>query len=538
MILLSGFLDTLFRALIFVGQALCVGGAVFYYAVLRPLSIRGPANDASSRRVALLISIGAFTVAVSQFIIVLVAASALANESGQWPIQALLTTSFARSGMIRIALALCLGFVAVRLVRRPISPIVWGSVTLIAILTLISGAWLTHGASRLNNAAMLMSVTVIHQFAAAVWIGGVINLANQWYRLGSFPERRDLWPRMVSRFSPIALASVGILVTAGIYLSWEYIHTFRGLLGTAYGVMLLSKIALLAVLLFLGRVNFLTIRHAKLTGDRLQIFRRMPTLVEIEAGVGTIILLMSSALTAQPPAVDIISQQATPREVIRTFEPKIPQLIPPPHAKMVAQSVSSLDIYRLPTRMDRIQSDFNHNISGIFVILIGLGAFLNRITRARWTKYWPLLFLPFAVFLLIFGEPDGWPFGNQGFFTSLIAPDVLTHRLATLLVVVLGVFLWRIQVGTLGESRWRYLFPGLCVIGGALLLIHSHSIFPTKWAFLIEVSHNAIGVLAVMAGAAGWVEMRMQGRESRIAGILWPIFFTLIGLILLFYREI
>jgi hypothetical protein len=34
------------------------------------------------------------------------------------------------------------------------------------------------------------------------------------------------------------------------------------------------------------------------------------------------------------------------------------------------------------------------------------------------------------------------------------------------------------------------------------------------------------------------VEMRMQGRENRIAGILWPIFFILVGVVLLFYREI
>jgi len=71
-----------------------------------------------------------------------------------------------------------------------------------------------------------------------------------------------------------------------------------------------------------------------------------------------------------------------------------------------------------------------------------------------------------------------------------------------------------------------------------LLLTHSHTVFALKWAFLIEVSHNAIGVLAVMMGAWGWLEQRLDGRERRIAGLAWPVCFTLVGVVLLFYREL
>jgi putative copper resistance protein D len=81
------------------------------------------------------------------------------------------------------------------------------------------------------------------------------------------------------------------------------------------------------------------------------------------------------------------------------------------------------------------------------------------------------------------------------------------------------------------------VFPLLCGIGGALLLTHTHSIFAIKRTFLIEASHNAIGIFAVLLGASGWLELRLPGREGRVAGLIWPIFLTLVGVVLLFYQE-
>jgi putative copper resistance protein D len=187
--------------------------------------------------------------------------------------------------------------------------------------------------------------------------------------------------------------------------------------------------------------------------------------------------------------------------------------------------------------LEKIQSNFNHNISGLFVIVLGLGAFLDRATGARWARHWPLLFLPFALFLILFVEPNGWPLGNEGFWATLAAPEVLQHRLATLLVAALGLFQWQVRAGALAATRWRYAFPLLCCCGGALLLTHSHSVFAVKWVFLIEVSHNVIGILAVLIGAGGWLELRLPEREGRLAGLLWPLCFILVGVVLLFYRE-
>lgn len=533
MILLSGFLDVLFRALVFIGLALSVGGVAFRYFVLRPLE-----KPDSLRRAASLISIGAFAVAISQLLALAQVLWTLADAAGRWPVADFLATDYARAGLVRAALAFSLVGLALGLRSRPESAGRWGVTALLAMGVMASGAWLVHGASRTENAAALMAVTVLHQLGAIVWIGGIMHLTAQWRLLRRSPDSLSSWPPLASRFSPLALGSVALLLAAGVYLAWEYIHRFQGLIGSAYGAMLLTKIALMGALLFLGGMNNLALRRWKATGDSSLSFQRLPPFAEAESGLGAVVLMVAAALTGQPPAVDIPGQWATSAEVLHAFAPKMPRLIAPPHARMLAGAASSLDPFGLPTALQKIQSDFNHNISGILVILVGLAALINRATRTRRARRWPLLFLLLAGFLIVIGEPNGWPLGPEPFWSTLLAPEVLQHRLATLIVAALGQVVWRAETGAPTWTRWHYLLPLLSAVGGTLLLTHSHSIYATKWAFLIETSHNAIGALAVIAGAAGWLELRTSGRESRIAGLIWPTCFVLIGVVLLFYREI
>jgi putative copper resistance protein D len=148
-----------------------------------------------------------------------------------------------------------------------------------------------------------------------------------------------------------------------------------------------------------------------------------------------------------------------------------------------------------------------------------------------------LLFLPFAVLLQVIVEPTGWPLGNEGFFETLRNPSVVQHRLASLLPLFIGIMEWRVQTGALANTVWRYTFPGLCFVGAAVLLTHTHVATGLKSDFLIEVSHAGIALFAVLAGIGRWLELRLPPPAPRLTGVLWTSSLLVIGFLLLFYHE-
>jgi putative copper resistance protein D len=540
-ILLAGLLDVFFRALSFIGLALAVGGVAFEALILRPAAGRAspsPATtDSALRRAATLAFAGALLVTLCQAGALIVAPWALADDTGQWPLAAFLSTTFARAGIRHAATALLLALSAIAIKCRPHAAAPRLAALLLALLTLATGGPLTHGASRLTDRLLLMSVTVLHQLPCVVWVGGTLHLVAQWRLLRDGAGRDTFWPRLLARFSPLALACVAALLAAGLYLAWRYFDSPRGLLGTAYGAMLLTKIALMFAALALGGLNFLAIRDWRTSGHLTALSLRVPVLIEAEAAIGVSILMAAAALTGQPPAIDLVSQQAAPADVLRVFAPKRPQLTAPPLGDVVVGSNLVTDAYNLPQPLEKIQSNFNHNVSGACVLLAGLGA-LAFAAGFRPARHWPLAFIPLGLFVQLYAEPTIRPLGPEPFLATLAVPQVIMHRTASLVVIAAGLFEWRVRTGPLAHTRLRYAFPLLCLVGGALLLTHSHAAFATRWAFLVEVSHNALGTCAVLAGTARWLELRLpDGRDKRLAAMTWPLCLTGIGLVLLFYRE-
>jgi len=537
MILFAGFIEVMLRSLTIIGLSLAVGGLFFTLIILRPFSDSSPLSVSLLRRTLSLIVAGSILIAFSQGLVLIIAPWALADEMGQWPISQFLATNFAHAGLIHAGLALFLASIAARLMKRPFSRVGWIIATTVAMLLMVSGAWLVHGVSRLEHAAPLMVVTALHQFGAALWVGGLIHLVVLWRFKLHAPEYAAQWLSVISRFSPFAMLSVGVLLAAGFYLAFSYIGTWQGLFGTAYGAMVLTKFMLLGCALGLGVFNFFSIQRKIQHGVTTDVLTRVPVSIESEALLGVIILLAAVSLTSQPPSIDILADRATPSEVVHVFAPKKPQLVPPPYREMLSQAVSSFDPFAVSSKLDRIQSNFNHNVAGLIVLLTGMTALLFRTGRAPWAHHWPLLFLLLSIFLLFYAEPTGWPLGNEGFWSTLIVPGVLQHRLATLLVAILAMFEWRVQTGRLAGTQWRFAFPFLCIIGGALLLTHSHSAFALKQAFLIEVSHNVLGFLAVLMGVGRLLELRYLKPINEVFGFVWSICLILLGFVLFFYQE-
>ena len=535
---LAGFLDVLLRGFGTVGLAAAVGGLVYLRLVLRAPAGAGGLVAAARGRALTLIAAGALLAAGAELLLLLLIHPwALAEDSGRWPLREFLTTEFGLAGLGRVALALALAVVARWIRRGPDRALAWAVAFGLGILLMLNAAWLAHAVSRLHDRGPLMVGTVLHQVGAVVWVGGLLHLvgfALLWRRAGG-PAAEPLGVRVLARFSVVAIGGLTLVLAPGLYLSVSYVGGWGGLVGTGYGVMVLTKVALLGCALVLGGLNLLILRRGEVGAGA--IAARVPAFIEAEVGLGLTLLLAAASLTSLPPSVDVVADRATPAEVAARFRPAMPRLSSPPIAQLLAAAAPMEDTLAKRQPEEYAWSEYNHHAAGFFVFTMGLLALLDQTGRARWARHWPLGFLGLAAFLFVRNDPRAWPLGPAGFWESMVLPDVLQHRLLVLLVVALAVFEWMVRSGRLTRPGGRLVFPVLCASGGALLLTHSHAMFNLKTEFLTEVSHAPMGLLGVVMAWGRWLEVRLPAADRRIPGWIWAACMTAIGLILLVYRE-
>jgi putative copper resistance protein D len=359
-----------------------------------------------------------------------------------------------------------------------------------------------------------------------MWIGGLVHLIAAAASRGDRP-----WPvALLRRFSNLAVSAVVVLVAAGVALTWYYAPEANAIFGTAYGLMILTKVVILGGLLVLGALNARAIRRMDGGPEADQLTLRR--FVEVEVGLGLTVLFAAASLTSLPPAVDLTSDRATLAEVATRFTPRMPTLRSPSISEMPID-----DPLAPRTDADRAWSEFNHHVSGILVLIMGLLALLHATRRARWARHWPLVFLGLAAFMVVRNDPGSWPLGPEGFWEGWLVVTVAQHRVFVLLVIAFGIFEWMVRSGGLQSRRAALVFPLLCVVGGAMLLSHSHGTQNLKDEFLLEVTHAPLGLLALVIGWGRWLELRLPGGRGRVLGALWAVGLVFVGALLIIYRE-
>src|SRR5262249_11424126 len=214
-------------------------------------------------------------------------------------------------------------------------------------------------------------------------------------------------------------------------------------------------------------------------------------------------------LTSLPPAIDVVPDRATLAEVGTRFTPRWPSLSSPP---LEALPIDDREAPR--TDEDRAWSEYNHHVAGLVVLPMGLLA-VGHGCGIGWARHSPLVFLVLAALLFVVSDPGSWPIGPQGFWEGMADAEVLQHRLFVVLVVAFGVFEWMVRTRRLGAPRYALVFPMLAVVGGGLLLTHSHTLLNLKTEYLIEVTHAPLGMVALAIGWARWLEVGLPGAEPR-----------------------
>jgi putative copper resistance protein D len=445
-------------------------------------------------------------------------------------------TAFAFAAVGRAGIALTTALLAWRLSGRAGGRAAWTMLAAAAVVLVASSATISHAAARLDHRAALMALDAAHQLAVAAWVGGLIHVVAA---LGASPDvaapgawrSRALDRDQLRRVSSIAVVSVLVLVASGVALSAVYVGDVRALVETAYGVMVLTKVTLLAAILVFGYFNYRLLRRTAARGDDTRLAR----FVEVETGLAVTVLFAAASLTSLPPAVDVREDRATVREVAARFSAFPPRLASPDVGDLLRQTNPPEGGPPARLRIEREWSEFNHHWAGVFVLAMGLAAVVHR-AGLRAARHWPLLLVGLAAFLFVRNDPEVWPLGPVGFFASLAQPEVLQHRAFMGLVTAFGLFEWAVRTGRVAPRPWAYVFPAVCAVGGGLLLTHSHAVFNLKEAFLMEVTHAPIGVLGAFAGWARWLELRMPD-AGPWPGRVWATCLTAAGVLLLVYSE-
>ncbi len=306
------FLSVILRAGTLVFQSLLLGGVLFVLWVSR----EAPGDGAQRQRMEssswTLLRISILGLIVIQSLYLFVDSSVL-MASAEIGFGGVVGANFFISGSVVLGAALVALIISVS--RSKLSS--WAMVAP-AIVVMAASLMTNHAASRLDGRPLLVALTATHEIATGFWIGGLPYLVLALFR------NKDSSARfyVTERFSRLALISVILIVVSGLTMSVVYIGSWKAVLGTAYGVMVLAKAVMLSVLMVLGGINFLMLRNL----PRDQVMPRLRRLIEAEVGIGITVILTAASLTSQPPAVDQPNDVVSLHRIYQRLRPTLPRL--------------------------------------------------------------------------------------------------------------------------------------------------------------------------------------------------------------------
>lgn len=135
---------------------------------------------------------------------------------------------------------------------------------------------------------LLAGLLTIHLLVAAFWVGALAPLHRA--------TGQTKGAALLHRFGLIASGAVTILVIVGVIFAWLMIGSLSGLVTTAYGWTLLTKLAVVAGLMGLAALNKWRLVPALKSGQPGAI-TRLHRSIKVEALAVALILIVTATLT-------------------------------------------------------------------------------------------------------------------------------------------------------------------------------------------------------------------------------------------------
>ena len=217
-------------------------------------------------------------------------------------------TRVGKDWLIRLGLVVLLGACLIVWKQRTLrsAGAGWAAFGLSALL-LVTLAWAGHGAADEGiDGNIHLTADLLHLLATGVWLGALVPFALMMtaaQHLGGQGAVR-IARAATRRFSAIAVASVGVLLTTGIVNTWYLSGNVPALLGTPYGRLLLIKIALFVAMLCLGAIN--RVRLTPQLDDDARASQAISQLRRnalIETAIGLGVLAIVGRLGILPPGL-------------------------------------------------------------------------------------------------------------------------------------------------------------------------------------------------------------------------------------------
>lgn len=228
------------KLLLYITSLMAVGLMLFRLA----LPIRDAALDRAVLRIALAAAILA---ALASALRVMVQAGRLMGDAAfmtDWQIISIsLEGPLGTSTYVRLA---GLAVLVLAILLRPISipATVLGAV-------LVTGSFALTGHATGDPQWLLSGLITLHLLAVSFWFGALLPL----YQLAGSDQPSDRAARVAHRFGVQASIIVPLLILAGVVFAWQLLGGPQALFGTAYGQMLLIKLALVAMVLGIAALN-------------------------------------------------------------------------------------------------------------------------------------------------------------------------------------------------------------------------------------------------------------------------------------------
>ena len=274
------------------------------------------------------------------------------------------------------------------------------------------------GAESHNQAVM---ASFLHSVFVAFWIGGLVALAIVWQEVQSDDSLRA---KVLTRFSTVALVSVIVVSASGVTNAWVRVGSLEAL-GSPYGLLVVSKVAVLTVLIGLGVVyrgwviRRVTAEPGSSSGAMGKLFVGELAVMGVALGLA---VALARTPTPVPDAPPVDQFGATPAEIL-TGEP-----LPEPYDWTKLVTVWELDLLWA--------------LIGIFSTVF----YLMGVWRLR-------------------ARGDRWPPGRTLAFVSGMAGLIFATSSG---MAVYGMYLFSVHM--LGHMLLSMAVPVLLVLGGPVTL--------------------------------------------------------------------